>query len=110
VVRSTTNGKIQGADTDPPRLLFQEQPKPFIPAWQFCTLKKVIQTIGFAKGKDSNRPLEYTPGPQPYLFMKEIISYFVFWGTWGLFQGSVSIFLEKVFQHLPSHKIGLVEW
>ena len=30
-----------------------------------------------------------------HLFMKEILLIFVFWGTWGMFQGSVGIFLDR---------------
>ncbi len=45
-----------------------------------------------------------TPDPQPP-FLKEILSY-VFWGTWGMFQGSVGIFLGAFFQQLGPCRIA----
>ncbi len=44
--------------------------------------------------QNSNRPLKHTKKTLNYLFMfRKSESIFVFWGTWGMFQGCVWIFL-----------------
>ena len=43
--------------------------------------------------ENSNRPLEHTPEPQLPVYEGNPFI-FVFWGTWGLFQGSVELFLD----------------
>ena len=49
--------------------------------------------INIDSKNNSNRPLEHTPDPQPHVYDGNP-SIFVFWGTWGMFQGSVGIFLD----------------
>ena len=51
--------------------------------------------------KEIPTDLRNIPQTLNHLFMKEILSYFitfVFWGTWGMLQGSVEIFLETYIQ------------
>ena len=43
--------------------------------------------------ENSNRPLEHTPDPQLPVYEGNPFI-FEFWGTWGLFQGSVGTFLD----------------
>ena len=42
---------------------------------------------------NSNIPLEHTPAPQASVYEGHPFI-FVFWGIWGMFQGSVGIFLD----------------
>ena len=71
-------------------LLFQERPKS--PSSQlgnsFAPWKKVIQTIGFWQRKGFQQTPKGTyPRPSTIpVYSLEIISYFVFWGTWGLWK------------------------
>ena len=45
--------------------------------------------------------LEHTPDPQVPVYEGNPFI-FVFWGTWGMFQGSVGIFLESMIINLTS--------
>ena len=40
--------------------------------------------------------MEHTPDPQLPVYEGNLFI-FVFWGTWGLFQGPVGIFLEYIY-------------
>ena len=46
-----------------------------------------------------------------HLFMKEILFIFAFWDMWGMFQGSVGIFLEERIVSLSQHFLrGVICW
>ena len=46
--------------------------------------------------------MEHTPDPQLPVYEGNLFI-FVFWGTWGLFQGSIGIFLETSYDHFHGH-------